>query len=166
MSDDPTQNPNPTEGAPPKADEGKPETFTQADVDRIVKERVQRERAKFADYDDLKAKASRFDEIEDANKTEIEKARERVKAVEDELGTIPAKVTDALRTHLVALHEISDDDADLFLTASDPETLLRQVDRLVARSEPKPRAPRPNAAQTSGETTPQGDWLRQQLART
>ena len=125
------------------------------------KAREQEKRAK----DNAEA-AKRLAEIEDANKTEIEKARERVKAVEDELGTVPAKVTDALRTHLVALHEISDDDADLFLTASDPETLLRQVDRLVARSEPKPRAPRPNAAQTSGDITPQGDWLRQQLART
>ena len=139
---------------------------SQDDLNRIIGERLDRERAKYADYDDLKAKAERFDEIEDANKTEIEKARERVKAVEDELGMVPAKVTDALRAHLVALHEISDDDADLFLTASDPETMLRQVDRLVARSEPKPRAPRPNAAQTSGDITPQGDWLRQQLART
>lgn len=33
------------------------QTFTQADVDRIVKERVQREKAKYADYDDLKTKA-------------------------------------------------------------------------------------------------------------
>ena len=139
---------------------------SQDDLNRIIGERLDRERAKFSDYDDLKAKASRLDEIEDANKTEIEKARERVSAVEDELGTMPAKVADALRTHLVGLHQISDDDADLFLTASDPETLLRQVDRLVARSEPKPRAPRPNAAQTSGDTTPQGDWLRQHLART
>ncbi|MDD3566307.1 MAG: hypothetical protein PHN90_11630, partial [Methanothrix sp.] len=29
--------------------------FTQADVDRIVQERVNREKAKFADYDEIKA---------------------------------------------------------------------------------------------------------------
>ena len=125
------------------------------------KAREQEKRAK----DNAEA-AKRLAEIEEANKTEADKAAERLAAAEAEVQQVPAKVTDALRTHLVALHEISDDDADLFLTASDPETLLRQVDRLVARSEPKPRAPRPNAAQTSGDITPQGDWLRQQLART
>jgi hypothetical protein len=41
---------------PPAADAGK--AFTQADVDRIVTDRVTRERAKFADYGDLKKKAA------------------------------------------------------------------------------------------------------------
>jgi hypothetical protein len=38
--------------------------FTQADIDRIVKERIERVKAKYADYDDLKARAARLDEIE------------------------------------------------------------------------------------------------------
>lgn len=42
-----------------------PQSFTQADVDRIVKERVQRERAKYADYDDLKAKAGNATTLEE-----------------------------------------------------------------------------------------------------
>ena len=51
---------------PPKPDpEQKPETFTQADVDRIVRERVQRERGKYADYDDLKTKAEGAKTLED-----------------------------------------------------------------------------------------------------
>jgi hypothetical protein len=41
------------------------QTFTQADVDRIVKERVQRERAKYADYDELKAKAGQSTTLEE-----------------------------------------------------------------------------------------------------
>ena len=36
----------------------KEKTFTQEDVDRIVKERMSRERSKHADYDDLKAKVA------------------------------------------------------------------------------------------------------------
>lgn len=48
-----SNDPNPTPDPAPEPDQ----TFTQADVDRIVKERVQRERAKYADYDDLKTKA-------------------------------------------------------------------------------------------------------------
>lgn len=56
-------------------------TLTQADVDRIVADRVAREKAKYADHADLKAKAARLDEIEAANATELDKA---VKAARDE----------------------------------------------------------------------------------
>ena len=55
---------------------------SQADLDRIVSERIARERAKFADYDDLKAKASRFAEIEEASKTAEQKAAERLAELE------------------------------------------------------------------------------------
>ena len=48
-------------------------TFTQADIDRIINKRF----AKYADYDELKAKAERLDEIEEANKTELQKVTER-----------------------------------------------------------------------------------------
>ena len=49
-----------------KADEEvKDQSFTQADVDRIVRERVKRERDKFADYDDLKKKADGAKTLED-----------------------------------------------------------------------------------------------------
>jgi nucleoid DNA-binding protein len=41
------------------------QSFTQADIDRIVRERVKREREKFADYDDLKKKAEGAKTLED-----------------------------------------------------------------------------------------------------
>lgn len=46
---------------------------SQADLDRIVQDRLARERAKFADYDDVAAKARMWDEIEAASQTEYEK---------------------------------------------------------------------------------------------
>lgn len=92
------------------------------------KAREQEKRAK-----DNADAAKRLAEIEEANKTETQKAADRVAKAEAEVSTIPAQVSDALRTHLVALHQIPQDDADLFLTANDPELLLRQVDRLIAR---------------------------------
>lgn len=58
---DPTPTPEPTPDPTPEPDQ----TFTQADVDRIVKERVQREKAKYADYDDLKAKAGNATTLEE-----------------------------------------------------------------------------------------------------
>jgi hypothetical protein len=47
---------------------------------------------------------------------------------------VPAKVADALRTHLAALHDFDKDDVELFLTADDPDVLLKQVARLQAQS--------------------------------
>lgn len=55
---------------------------TQADLDRIIADRVSRERAKFADYAALKTKAAEFDKLADAQKTELQKAQERADAAE------------------------------------------------------------------------------------
>lgn len=58
-------------------------TFSQAEVDRIVQERVARvKNTPPADYDDLKTKAAEFDKIEAANKSELEKERERAAKLE------------------------------------------------------------------------------------
>lgn len=57
-----------------------PQTFDQAAVDRIVTERLERERRKYEGFDDLKAKAAKFDEIEAQNATELEKAIKKADA--------------------------------------------------------------------------------------
>ena len=75
---------------------GEAQTFTQEDVDRIVQERLARQKPrKPADYDDLKAKAERLDEIEAENATDLEKA---VKAARDEAT---AEVTQRFLTERV-----------------------------------------------------------------
>ena len=64
-------------------------TFTQAEMDAIIGERLSRERAKYADYDEVKAKAAKYDEVEEANKTELQKAveeRDALKAQVDKLN--------------------------------------------------------------------------------
>ena len=63
------------------AKEFKPVT-TQDDLDRIVQQRLARERTKYADYDDLKAKASEFDKSQEAQKTELQKAIDRATKTE------------------------------------------------------------------------------------
>ena len=60
-------------------------TFTQTEMDAIISDRLKRERAKFADYEEMKEKATRFDEIEEASKTELQKANERADRLETEL---------------------------------------------------------------------------------
>lgn len=69
------------EPTPPKPDGGD-KTFTQAELDRIVADRLNREKGKYADYEDVKAKASKLDELEAANKSEAEKANARAEAAE------------------------------------------------------------------------------------
>lgn len=143
---------------------------TQADFDRIISERVTRERAKYADHADLKTKAAKFDALEAANLTESEKTANRLAAADAEVATVPAKVADALRTHLVALHEIDADDAELFLTANDPELLLKQVQRLVGRAgESKKRGnyvAREGSTSSSSETGDDREFVRQLFAST
>jgi len=54
-------------------------TFTQADVDRIVRERLNREREKYADYDELKTRAGEADK----SKSQLDKVLEKVSALEE-----------------------------------------------------------------------------------
>jgi len=55
-------------------DGGGGRTFTQADVDRIVSERLARERSKYSDYEQLKAKADELDKLREEQASETEKA--------------------------------------------------------------------------------------------
>lgn len=66
--------------------EGQTRTFSQDEVNAIVGKRLAEEKVKYADYDDLKAKAAKFDEVEEANKSELQKATERAAALEKELN--------------------------------------------------------------------------------
>lgn len=60
-------------------------TFSQADIDRIVGERLYEEKKKYGDYEELKAKAAQFDEFQEKNKTELEKANEKAEKLQKEL---------------------------------------------------------------------------------
>lgn len=149
MPEDPT--PTPDDGT-------KDPTFTQADVDRIVAERLKRERettkAKYADYDDLKAKAG-----------EKATADERLAELEKE---IESTKREALRRRVQAAHQIADEDADLFLTGSDEETLTAQAKRLADReTERKSKGnhvPREGETPSSGKSDPLREYTRNLFA--
>lgn len=65
---------------------GESRTFTQEDLDKIVEERLARERKKFADYDDLSEKAARLDEVE----------AEKIAAIDEAIARTRREVTDEL----------------------------------------------------------------------
>ena len=110
---------------------------------------------------ELKAKASRLDEIEEAQKSEAEKVADRLAKADSEVAGIPSKVCEALKVHLIAIHEIAPEDAELFLTATDPETLLKQADRLVGQSgKRKNIVPREGRTPNQSLVDPTRDFLR------
>ncbi|MFV8266470.1 DUF4355 domain-containing protein [Mycolicibacterium fortuitum] len=153
-----------TSGETPAADEFKPIT-SQQELNAALKERLDRERAKFKDYNDVKAKAAKLDEIEQANLSELEKANGRITTAESERDTAKAE---ALRLRIAVTHGISLDDADLFLTGTDEETLIAQAKRLSdraaeqanAEAERKKKSPivsKEGTSTTTGTTTEEDD---------
>jgi hypothetical protein len=74
-------NENPTDGAPEEKLETK--TFTQAELDKIVADRIAREKKKlekYADYDDVKTKLSEFEKFEEERKKAEMTVQERLEA--------------------------------------------------------------------------------------
>ena len=63
-------------------------TFTQDELNAIVNDRLGREKAKYSDYEALKEKASKFDQIEEASKTELQKITDKATALESELKAL------------------------------------------------------------------------------
>lgn len=63
-------------------------TFTQAEVNKLVAERLQREKAKYTDYESLKEKADKLDALEESSKSELQKATEKAERLEKELKSI------------------------------------------------------------------------------
>ena len=118
--------------------------------------------AQKAQLKEFKAKASELDQIREAQKSEAEKVAERLAKADAEVAGIPSRVTEALKAHLVTIHEIAAEDAELFLTATEPETLLKQVDRLVAQSSGKRKniVPREGHTPNPAAVDPTREFLR------
>lgn len=109
------------------ANTGTEKTFTQAEVDAVVKERLKRERDKYADYEDLKAKASKYDEFEQANKSELEKANERANALQAELdGLKKSAELKEMRTKIATENNVPVD----LLTGTTEEECNTQVEAI------------------------------------
>lgn len=77
-----------------------------------------------------------LDDIAAANLSDLEKAQ---RAATDAQAAADAATKEALRLRVAVKHGISDEDADLFLTGSDQETIERQAAALVARTSTGPK---------------------------
>lgn len=119
---------------------------TQDELNVIVQRRLAKEREKYSDYDQLKAAAQKLSEIEDANRSELEKATTRAEKAEAELA---AARFETLKTTIAAEHGVSAEDSRLFLTAQDEAGLKAQAAGLAAKT-PK----QDQAAPQVGNTVP------------
>lgn len=102
---------------------------------------------------ELKPAAERLREIEDQQKSDLEKANEKIA----ELEAKDAKSqVEALRWRIAAKHGISDEDAEVFLTGSDEDSITKQAERLVALQGEKQEADKhkPDPSQGPRPTPP------------
>lgn len=158
MSDNTSQTETPN-AAPDKAPEQPAEkTFTQADVDRVVGERLAREKEKFGDYDDLKAKAERLKEIEDANKSESQKLTDQIAALQKQIAEKDAEVAKASLTSLKTSVAASKGVPAAGLTGTTKEELEASADELIAwrdanKPPRKPPAGLKSGASSNGDTS-------------
>lgn len=113
----------PADPPPPKPDK----TFTQAELDAIVTDRLKREGQKYSDYDTLKAQAAKVQEFEEAQKTELQKANEARESADKRALEADARANTALkRASILAAAAIQG--------SADPEvivTLLINSDKIV-----------------------------------
>lgn len=94
-----------------------PKTFTQEELDRVLADRLKREREKYGDYEELKAKADRLKELEDADKDELTRAQERIGELEQG-KTDAEKRAERILIRSAVLAEAAKQGA------ADPETVL------------------------------------------
>lgn len=100
-------------------------TFTQTELEKIIEARLTRERAKFSDYEQIKADAAELAKIRDAEKTELQRWQE--KAAEAEKRAAEAEFT-ALRNKVAAQKQVPPGS----LTGSSEEELIASADELIA----------------------------------
>lgn len=144
-----------------------PKTFTQEEVNAIVGERLKRASEKYADYESLKEKALKFDELEESKKSELEKANERVASLESELNAL--KKADSIRGIREKVSSETGVPANL-LTAETEEECKAQAEAI--KSFANPSYPSSATVKDGGEVTKTGkpstrdqfaNWAEKQL---
>jgi uncharacterized protein YhaN len=109
-------------------------TFTQAELNAIVEARLARERDKYADYDSLKEKAGKYDEAEESKKTELQKATDKMSALQKELDALKsANTVKAIREKVAKDTEVPVE----LLTADTEEACKAQADAILKFARPK-----------------------------
>ena len=142
-------------------DTPEPQTFTQDDVNRIVAKRV----AKYADYEELKQKAAKFDEQVEAGKSELQKATERATSLQAELDAL--KQAESLRLMREEVANAKGVPAKLLTGQTAEECEAQAADLLAWAEANKPGYPKVPDGGDPVSTKPAreqfADWLNSQI---
>ena len=102
MADEVTTTPDGGQNNTPDVSHDKPEfkpITSQEEFDKVIQNRISRAVSKFADYDDLKAKAAKFDEADAASKTEAQKLADQLAQLQKQNAEL---ASNALRAEVSA----------------------------------------------------------------
>lgn len=93
-------------GAGDTSNNGAPEkTFTQAELDEIIAQRLERERKKYADYDELKTKLTEFEQAEEERKKAEMTEQERLQAEKEEAARRAAEAEQSAQAAIEAANQ-------------------------------------------------------------
>lgn len=109
--------------------QGEEKTFTQSELNAIIADRLSEVKEKYGDYDDLKEKAQKFDEAEEASKSELQRITESRDALQAELDGLKKQA--AVRQARDKVAESKGVPAHL-LTAETEEECNEQADAILA----------------------------------
>lgn len=162
-----------------------PKTFTQAELDAIIEDRLQRERKKYGDYDTLRERAAKLQTIEDAQKSEQQKLQEQLAALQKQTELATGQRRDALvRSAIVAAAAKAGvaDPVDAYslldkskIEIKDDDTVNGVAEAIAALIEAKPyllKTTPTTGRQTTTPANPSGtanqssvDWYKKQRGR-
>ena len=125
---------------------------SQEELDRIIQKRLDRERSKFADYDDLKSKADKLREFEEAQKTAEQKQAEELEKLRADLAEARNSVAAKDRAILVERVAASKCVPARYLTGDSEEALVASADQFLEDAKPPAGASKPSGIVPSSGT--------------
>lgn len=112
---------------------------SQDELNRIIGQRIEKVKSQFADYPDLKAKAEKFDEVQESTKSELQKAQEAAQAAEARAQQFERA---AVRARIAAELDVPVE----VLSGDDEESLRASAQKVIEwRDSNKKAAPKPSS---------------------
>lgn len=119
---------------------------TQEELDQIIKDRLAREREKYADYDKLKSENESYESKLNALQTTIDESNAKIKTHGDTVADLNKKIagyeTASLRTRIAIQNGLPIDLADR-LVGDDEESIKADAERLAGFVSKKQQTPPP-----------------------
>lgn len=128
------------------------DAFLQPEVDEIVTKRLERERGKFADYDTLKEKAAKVDNINSEWETKLKEANDKTTDLEKQVGAAKLEVD---KVKIVHEHKLPEDLAE-FVTGETADEMRTKAEKLAKGVKPGSvdldKKPKPGESQKTGDS--------------